>query len=216
MVADAGEGGARRAHRLPDVGHGQAHHPAATTGIQRQREHHRTHPQEARRQGRRLPRPHTATQGPPRRSRPHARRLPKGRKPTAPSEIIQLDTLSLTLDSGRSPIKRFTACDPVTKWTCAQACRNATAHNAKRLLDKLQADMPFPAIQVDGGSEFKADFERECQKRGIDLFELPPRGCGSIFAKLPVFTAGFHRQAASGASFAAPVAMPDGPTASTP
>ena len=37
-------------------------------------------------------------------------------------------------------------------------------------------------------------------------------GCGSIFAKLPVFTADFHRQAASGASFAAPVATPDGPT----
>ena len=37
--------------------------------------------------------------------------------------------------------------------------------------------MPFPieAIQVDGGSEFKADFETECQRRGIDLFELPPR-----------------------------------------
>ena len=37
--------------------------------------------------------------------------------------------------------------------------------------------MPFPirAIQVDGGSEFKAGFEAECQRRGIDLFELPPR-----------------------------------------
>ena len=37
--------------------------------------------------------------------------------------------------------------------------------------------MPFPieAIQVDGGSEFKADFETECQRRGIELFELPPR-----------------------------------------
>ena len=113
----------------------------------------------------------------PRRSRPHARRLPKGRKPTAPGEIVQLDTLSLTLDGGRPSIKQFTAYDPVTKWTCAQACRNATARNARRFLDKLQADMPFPirAIQVDGGSEFKADFERECQDRGIDLFELPPR-----------------------------------------
>ncbi len=37
--------------------------------------------------------------------------------------------------------------------------------------------MPFPiqAIQVDGGSGFKADFETECQRRCIDLFELPPR-----------------------------------------
>ena len=31
--------------------------------------------------------------------------------------------------------------------------------HARRFLDKLQADMPFPihAIQADGGSEFKAD-----------------------------------------------------------
>ena len=37
--------------------------------------------------------------------------------------------------------------------------------------------MPFPvkAIQVDGGSEFEAVFEEECQKRGIRLFVLPPR-----------------------------------------
>jgi transposase InsO family protein len=31
------------------------------------------------------------------------------------------------------------------------------------------------AIQVDGGSEFQAEFERECEKRGILLFVLPPR-----------------------------------------
>lgn len=37
--------------------------------------------------------------------------------------------------------------------------------------------MPFPvkAIQVDGGSEFEAIFEEECQKRDIKLFVLPPR-----------------------------------------
>jgi putative transposase len=37
--------------------------------------------------------------------------------------------------------------------------------------------MPYKikAIQVDGGSEFEAVFEMECQKRGIQLFVLPPR-----------------------------------------
>ena len=37
--------------------------------------------------------------------------------------------------------------------------------------------MPFTirAIQVDGGSEFEAVFEEECQRRGIKLFILPPR-----------------------------------------
>ena len=112
-----------------------------------------------------------------RRARPYARRLPKGRKASTPGEIVQLDTLTVSSHPGQPAIKQFTACDPVAKWTCAQAWRRATAHNAKRFLDKLQADMPFPiqAIQVDGGSEFKADFETECRRRGITLFELPPR-----------------------------------------
>ncbi|MBA7625783.1 hypothetical protein ES703_33215 [subsurface metagenome] len=37
--------------------------------------------------------------------------------------------------------------------------------------------MPFPirAIQVDGGSEFEAVFERECQRCNIKLFILLPR-----------------------------------------
>jgi transposase InsO family protein len=41
----------------------------------------------------------------------------------------------------------------------------------------MQARTPFPirAIQVDGGSEFQAQFEDECQRRGIHLFVLPPR-----------------------------------------
>lgn len=112
-----------------------------------------------------------------RRKRPHARRLPKGLRPSRPGEIVQLDTLSVSLGADRRTLKQFTACDPLAKWTCAQAFRRASAHNAKDFLDKLQADMPFPiqAIQVDGGSEFKADFEAECARRGIALYELPPR-----------------------------------------
>jgi transposase InsO family protein len=37
--------------------------------------------------------------------------------------------------------------------------------------------MPFAvrAVQVDGGSEFFAEFEAACQSRGIKLFELPPK-----------------------------------------
>ena len=37
--------------------------------------------------------------------------------------------------------------------------------------------MPFDveAVQIDGGSEFKAEFERECQERTIPLWVLPPR-----------------------------------------
>ena len=37
--------------------------------------------------------------------------------------------------------------------------------------------MPFAvrAIQVDGGSEFAAEFERECERPRVRLFVLPPR-----------------------------------------
>jgi len=44
-------------------------------------------------------------------------------------------------------------------------------------LDILDKRMPFPVktIQVDGGAEFEAIFEEECQRRGIKLFVLPPR-----------------------------------------
>ena len=126
-----------------------------------------------------------------RRARPYARRLPRGRKPSRPGEIVQLDTMTVSLRDGRPPVKHFTARDPVARWTVAQAGRRATAANAvvrrayaappgprsRLTLDKLQAAMPFPveAIQVDGGSEFKAGFEAECERRGIALYELPPR-----------------------------------------
>ena len=55
--------------------------------------------------------------------------------------------------------------------------RQANASTAAHFLDILQERMPFPvkAIQVDGGPEFEAVFEKECQLRGIQLFVLPPR-----------------------------------------
>jgi len=39
------------------------------------------------------------------------------------------------------------------------------------------ARRPFPvrAIQVDGGSEFRGEFETACAERGMVLFVLPPR-----------------------------------------
>ncbi|ETN89560.1 integrase core domain-containing protein, partial [Thermus sp. NMX2.A1] len=44
-------------------------------------------------------------------------------------------------------------------------------------LSRLVAQAPFPirAVQVDGGSEFMAEFEKTCQGLGIALFVLPPR-----------------------------------------
>jgi transposase InsO family protein len=111
-----------------------------------------------------------------RRKRPFALRLPKGARPTAPGEILQLDTLTITLRPGHV-VKQFTAYDPVAKWTAAEAFRSASATNAKAFLERLLPTLPFAvkAIQVDGGSEFKAVFEQECKRRGLTLYELPPK-----------------------------------------
>ena len=99
----------------------------------------------------------------------------KGLKPTVPGEIVQLDTVTINPGPGRPTVKQFTACDPVARWTCAQACRRATAHNAKALprQDRSRHALPHPGHP--GGSEFKADFETACRDRNITLWELPPK-----------------------------------------
>ena len=105
-----------------------------------------------------------------------AERLPKAAKAREPGQIVQLDTVYLTLAPGHTA-KQFTAYDPIAKWTVAKAYRRATAASAALFLDKLAANMPFKvdAIQVDGGSEFMAEFESACQMRAIKLFVLPPK-----------------------------------------
>ena len=106
----------------------------------------------------------------------HAQRLPKGTKPTEPGQIIQLDTLHIWLAPGKS-IRQFTAYCPVARWTIAKAFNRGTAAAAKLFLDKLVDDLPFKleGIQVDGGSEFMAEFETECARRKLKLYVLPPR-----------------------------------------
>lgn len=108
--------------------------------------------------------------------RAYAKRLPKGARPTKPGEIVQVDTVHINLAPGKA-IRHFTGYCPVAKWTVAEARNRATAAAAALFLDKLQADMPFTveALQVDGGSEFMAEFETECERRNIKLYVLPPR-----------------------------------------
>ena len=108
--------------------------------------------------------------------RPHALRLPRDMSVEAPGDLVQLDTLSIGIAPERT-IKQFTAYDPKAKWTVAQPFNRATAKAASIFLDKLTAEMPFPvkAIQVDGGSEFMAEFEEACAGKGLALFVLPPK-----------------------------------------
>jgi putative transposase len=105
-----------------------------------------------------------------------AQRLPRDLAAGEPGGLVQLDTVFVNLTPTKA-IKHFTAYDPIAKWTVGKAFNRATAQAAASFLDKVTADMPFPvkAIQVDGGSEFMAEFETACQAKGIALYVLPPR-----------------------------------------
>jgi putative transposase len=108
--------------------------------------------------------------------RKHAQRLPKGTKPTTPGELVQVDTLSVNVRPERA-IKQFTAYDPVARFTAAKAFTTASAGCGANFLEKLLTAFPFKikGIQVDGGSEFMAEFEQACKDKGLTLFVLPPK-----------------------------------------
>jgi transposase InsO family protein len=108
--------------------------------------------------------------------RPYALRKPKNYKVEFPGDLVQIDTLDVTLMTGVH-FKHFTARDMISRWDVLQACSRATANNARTFLETVQERLPFPlkAVQVDGGSEFMAEFEQACQEKSIHLFVLPPR-----------------------------------------
>ena len=111
-----------------------------------------------------------------RRPRPYARRKPRDYRPQAPGDLVEVDTLELHPLPGVT-IKQFTAHDVVSRWDVLEAHTRATATRAAGFLATLRARLPFPlrAVQVDGGSEFAAQFEAAGQERGLQLFVLPPR-----------------------------------------
>ena len=108
--------------------------------------------------------------------RPYAIRKPREYVAKEPGDIVEVDTLDVRPLPGVM-LKHFTARDIISRWDVLEAHSRATAQTAAAFMDILLERMPFPikAIQVDGGSEFQDAFERECQRRGIKLFVLPPR-----------------------------------------
>jgi transposase InsO family protein len=93
-----------------------------------------------------------------------------------PGDLVELDTLDVR-PVPDTVLKQFTARDLVSRWDVLELHGRATANLAVGVLDALEERMPFPVrgIQVDGGSEFMAGFEAQCEERGIRLFVLPPR-----------------------------------------
>ena len=93
-------------------------------------------------------------------------RKPKDYVVEEPGDLVQLDTLDVRPLPGVA-FKHFTARDIICRWDVVEIYSRATSNTATQFLDKLQRRLPFGlrAIQVDGGSEFEAVFEEECQRR---------------------------------------------------
>ena len=114
-------------------------------------------------------RPHSRHQ------RPYATRKPKDYGASEPGDLVQLDTMQLRPlpDLIRS---QFTAIDAVSRETVVDVYGTASAGRATAFLERLVTNLSSPvrAIQVDGGSEFMAEFEQACRAKDIKLFVLPP------------------------------------------
>jgi transposase InsO family protein len=110
--------------------------------------------------------------------RPYAVRKPREYVPKAPGDLVQIDSADVRLLPGSAHwYKHFTARDVISRWDVLGVYGRATAITARDFLEAVIERMPGPvrAIQVDGGSEFKAEFEAACREKGLRLFVLPPR-----------------------------------------
>ncbi len=89
--------------------------------------------------------------------------------------IVEIDTMRLSPVPG---VVRYhcSAVDVVSRYGVVGVRGTATAGTAKEFLGEVRARFPFPikAIQIDGGSEFMAACEAECQVEKIPLRVLPP------------------------------------------
>lgn len=100
----------------------------------------------------------------------YSKRLPKYHK-----SPIQLDHTIINIRDTEHRV--FVAYDRASKFTLCKSYKQATSANAADFLQYILAHWPYSPseLQVDGGSEFRADFELACQQYNIKLFVLPPR-----------------------------------------
>lgn len=112
----------------------------------------------------------------PRKFNRYTKRWKYGMKSKVPGELVQIDHAVVEVEPGKY-VKQFDATCPITKFTVSQAYSRATSLVASNFLDYIQQQFPFPlkSIQVDGGSEFKGDFELACEQKNIQLYVLPPK-----------------------------------------
>lgn len=111
-------------------------------------------------------------------NRPWAQRLARGQrlKGILPGDAVQIDTMAVHPAPGVE-FKHFNAYCTVSRWNVAEVYTRATAISAAAFLRRLISETPFPirALQIDGGSEFMAEFEQACQDASIPLSVLAPK-----------------------------------------
>jgi len=109
-------------------------------------------------------------------ARRYAQRRPAGYGVQAPGDLGQLDTTPITLFPGCQRT-HITARDVVSRKDVLAAYRRATSRAAERFLreELPRMGLAIRALQIDGGSEWKAAFEQACEELGSLLFVLPPR-----------------------------------------
>lgn len=111
-----------------------------------------------------------------RRARPYAHRRPWGDQPERPGDLVEIDTTPVAVSPKVRRI-HFTARDVVSRKDVLAVATRPTSAAATQMLREAFGRFGFPvrAIQIDGGSEFKATFETACAELGIKLFVLPPK-----------------------------------------
>lgn len=111
-----------------------------------------------------------------RKARRYAQRKPWDYRPQAPGDLVQIDTTSVPVRPGLQRV-HFTARDVISRKDVLPVGSANRSTVAERMVREDFARFGFRvrAIQIDGGSEFRARFEAACQALGIRLFVLPPR-----------------------------------------
>jgi transposase InsO family protein len=103
-------------------------------------------------------------------------RRPKDLKPTAPGELVQVDTKHLNLPWSKKRY-HFEAIDLATRMKVSGVANTASSKSAAEFLISALEKFPFPvlAIQTDNGSEFAHLFQRACEDARIPHYLSYPR-----------------------------------------
>lgn len=108
--------------------------------------------------------------------RPYAQRKPRGYTPQRPGDLVQVDTTPIEVRPGLRRV-HFSARDVISRKDVLAVRGKGSSKTAESVLreDFQRFGFAVRAIQIDGGSEFRGEFETACQAMGIALYVLPPR-----------------------------------------